>query len=58
MCAGDLALEPHTEQDADDLGPLDGGWQGRHVCKDYGEVLGVLEGEIEEGRRVVLPIDD
>ncbi|KAK0738679.1 hypothetical protein B0T18DRAFT_422581, partial [Schizothecium vesticola] len=57
MCAGDLAVEPHGEEDADDLGPLDGGWAGMHVCKEYGGVLGVLEGEISEGRRVVLGID-
>lgn len=58
MCAGDLAVEPHGEEDADDLGPMDGGWGGLHVCKVYGGVLGVLEGDIKEGRRVVLAIDD
>lgn len=58
MCAGDLAVEPHGAEDADDLGPMDGGWGGLHVCKVYGGVLGVLEGEIGEGRRVVLGIDD
>lgn len=30
MCAGDLALEAHDAMDADDLGPLDGGWSGHH----------------------------
>ena len=30
MCAGDLALEAHDAMDADDLGPLDGGWSGQH----------------------------
>ncbi|KAK3368334.1 hypothetical protein B0H63DRAFT_528702 [Podospora didyma] len=57
-CAGDTALEPHSALDPDDLGPLDGSWQGMHVCKDYGEVLGYLEGQIKEGVRTVLPIDD
>lgn len=28
MCAGDVALEPHTENDGPDNGPLDGGWNG------------------------------
>jgi len=57
-CAGDTALEPHSDLDSDDLGPLDGSWQGMHVCKDYGEVLGYLVGQIKEGVRTVLPIDD
>lgn len=30
MCAGDMALELHSPTDSDDLGPLDGGWNGRH----------------------------
>jgi hypothetical protein len=30
MCAGDIAIEPHGMDDADDLGPLDGGWNGLH----------------------------
>jgi len=30
MCAGDVALELHQPTDSDDLGPLDGGWNGRH----------------------------
>ncbi|ORX93974.1 hypothetical protein BCR34DRAFT_608401 [Clohesyomyces aquaticus] len=58
MCAADLAIEVHGENDDDDLGAGDGGWSGRHVCKVYGEVRGWLEGQIEEGRRIVLPVDD
>lgn len=30
MCSADLALEVHDSMDADDLGPLDGGWSGIH----------------------------
>jgi hypothetical protein len=30
MCSADLALEIHGPNDADDLGPLDGGWNGQH----------------------------
>lgn len=30
MCTADLALEAHDINDADDLGPLDGGWSGHH----------------------------
>lgn len=30
MCSADLALEIHGPDDADDLGPLDGGWNGHH----------------------------
>lgn len=30
MCSADLALEIHGPNDADDLGPLDGGWNGHH----------------------------
>jgi hypothetical protein len=30
MCAADVALEPHTPEDPDDLGPLDGSWGGHH----------------------------
>ncbi|KAB5585859.1 hypothetical protein GE09DRAFT_1277311 [Coniochaeta sp. 2T2.1] len=58
MCSADLALEIHGPDDADDLGPKDGGWNGRHVCKDYSQVLGYLEGQIATGERTVLPIDD
>lgn len=43
MCAGDVALEPHSETDGPDNGPLDGGWNGIHVCKNYGEVISYLE---------------
>ncbi|KAG7111656.1 Oxidase ustYa like protein [Verticillium longisporum] len=58
MCSGDVALEPHTAEDADDLGAKDGGWNGLHVCKDYGQVLEYLDEQIQEGGRTVLPIDD
>ncbi|PSR78791.1 hypothetical protein BD289DRAFT_114942 [Coniella lustricola] len=58
MCAGDVALEPHAASDGADLGPLDGGWNGIHVCKNYNEVIDYLEGGIRSGTRVVLPIDD
>ncbi|PMD42849.1 hypothetical protein L207DRAFT_424172 [Hyaloscypha variabilis F] len=58
MCSADLALEAHDAMDPDDLGPLDGGWSGIHVCKDYSQVISYLEGQIAEGVRVVLPIDD
>lgn len=30
MCSADLALEIHGPNDADDLGPQDGGWNGHH----------------------------
>lgn len=30
MCAGDVSLEPHSELDGPDNGPLDGGWNGIH----------------------------
>ncbi|KAI0015591.1 hypothetical protein F4780DRAFT_784046 [Xylariomycetidae sp. FL0641] len=58
MCAADIALELHDASDADDLGPLDGGWNGHHVCKDYSQVTGFLESQIQDGSRIVLPIDD
>lgn len=45
MCAGDVALEPHSENDGPDNGPLDGGWNGIHVCKKYDEVISYLERE-------------
>ncbi|GKT45861.1 uncharacterized protein ColSpa_06042 [Colletotrichum spaethianum] len=45
MCSADLALEPHLSTDADDNGPGDGSWNGMH-------------GQITEGVRTVLPIDD
>ena len=45
MCAGDVAVEAHEPDDADDNGPLDGGWSGHHVCKDYRQVTSYLEGE-------------
>ncbi|KAK1985710.1 hypothetical protein LZ30DRAFT_707533 [Colletotrichum cereale] len=43
MCSADLALEPHTQTDADDLGPGDGSWNGMHVCKDYSQVTKYLD---------------
>ncbi|KAJ9165216.1 hypothetical protein NKR19_g542 [Coniochaeta hoffmannii] len=58
MCSADLALEIHGPNDADDLGPLDGGWNGHHVCKDYNQVLEYLDDQIASGQRTVLPIDD
>ncbi|KAJ9149473.1 hypothetical protein NKR23_g4354 [Pleurostoma richardsiae] len=58
MCSADLAMEPHEPSDSDDMGPADGGWNGHHVCKDYKQVIGYLEGQIADGVRVVLPIDD
>lgn len=81
MCSADMALEAHQPTDADDLGPLDGGWNAHHgetrffeslnarytkkltignsiVCKDYSHVLHYLEGQIADGVRTVLPIDD
>ncbi|KAF3766875.1 hypothetical protein M406DRAFT_254195, partial [Cryphonectria parasitica EP155] len=58
MCTGDVALEPHSASDGADLGPLDGGWNGVHVCKNYDEVVDYLAAGIRDGTRVVLPIDD
>ncbi|KAJ4289075.1 hypothetical protein N0V90_011417 [Kalmusia sp. IMI 367209] len=58
MCSADLTMEPHEQTDADDNGPLDGSWNGHHVCKDYGHVIPYLEEQIDEGIRKVLPIDD
>ncbi|KAK7964466.1 hypothetical protein PG988_011440 [Apiospora saccharicola] len=58
MCSGDLAMEPHDRSDSDDNGPLDGSWNGHHVCKDYDHVMPYLEEQIAEGIRKVLPIDD
>ncbi|KAF2108392.1 hypothetical protein BDV96DRAFT_692759 [Lophiotrema nucula] len=74
MCSADLTMEPHGPADADDNGPLDGSWNGHHVCKDYSHVIPYLEGEcctnsnsndvltaveqIAGGIRQVLPIDD
>ncbi|KAH8881481.1 hypothetical protein GQ53DRAFT_788029 [Thozetella sp. PMI_491] len=58
MCSADVTLEPHQPDEPQDTGPLDGGWNGRHVCKNYGQVIDYLEGQINDGVRVVLPIDD
>ena len=46
MCSADLAMEPHEQTDPDDNGPLDGSWNGHHVCKAYEHVIPFLEGEI------------
>lgn len=45
MCSADLAMEPHEQTDPDDNGPLDGSWNGHHVCKAYEHVIPYLEGE-------------
>ncbi|KAL2288484.1 hypothetical protein FJTKL_03861 [Diaporthe vaccinii] len=58
MCNGDMAMEPHKPTDGPDNGPLDGGWNGMHVCKDYSQVINYLDEQIVDGVRVVLPIDD
>ncbi|KAF2710792.1 hypothetical protein K504DRAFT_429114 [Pleomassaria siparia CBS 279.74] len=58
MCSADLAVEVHEPKDSDDFGPQDGGWSGHHVCKDYSKVISYLEGEIADGTRIILPIDD
>ncbi|KAK3938560.1 hypothetical protein QBC46DRAFT_389930 [Diplogelasinospora grovesii] len=58
MCSGDVAMEAHEPDETDDTGPLDGGWNAHHVCKDYGQVIKYLERQIKDGVRVVLPIDD
>ena len=47
MCAADVALEPHTPNDPDDLGPLDGSWGGHH-----GEFLGPLRWALVADGRV------
>ncbi|KAF2852749.1 hypothetical protein T440DRAFT_466332 [Plenodomus tracheiphilus IPT5] len=47
MCSGDVALEgaatTFPEGEFGDRGGSDG-WDGTHVCRDYGEVKGWLEG--------------
>ncbi|CBX99719.1 hypothetical protein LEMA_P073080.1 [Plenodomus lingam JN3] len=47
MCGADVALEgaatTFPEGEFGDRGGSDG-WDGRHVCRDYGEVMGWLEG--------------
>jgi hypothetical protein len=43
MCSGDLALEgQHTTFPPRFTGS--DGWDAKHVCRDYGQVLGHLEG--------------
>ncbi|KAF2019697.1 hypothetical protein BU24DRAFT_419322 [Aaosphaeria arxii CBS 175.79] len=49
MCTGDVALEGAATtfplgEDGEDLGGSDG-WDAKHVCKDYGEVLEYLNRE-------------
>ncbi|KAF9729246.1 hypothetical protein PMIN06_000147 [Paraphaeosphaeria minitans] len=58
MCSADMAMEPHEQTDPDDNGPMDGSWNGHHVCKDYGHIMPYLEEQIDQGIRKVLPIDD
>ncbi|CAK7245006.1 MAG: hypothetical protein STHCBS139747_006572 [Sporothrix thermara] len=58
MCAADVSMEAHQPSDSTDNGPLDGGWSGQHVCKDYSQVKSYLESQIRDGVRTVLPIDD
>ena len=46
MCAADVALEGHEPSDADDLGPLDGGWSGHHGETSFAyDIRGFLRGE-------------
>ena len=54
MCSADLAMEPHEQTDPDDNGPLDGSWNGHHVCKDYGHVIPYLEGELSQFNMVLM----
>ncbi|KAK0629492.1 hypothetical protein B0T17DRAFT_525637 [Bombardia bombarda] len=42
MCSADIALEGHETTFPDDNGGSDG-WDSKHVCKNYGEVIGYLE---------------
>ena len=50
MCAGDVALEgaattfPEDPVTGEDVGGSDG-WDGQHVCKDYGQVYDYLSRE-------------
>ncbi|KAI8947571.1 hypothetical protein F4801DRAFT_592522 [Xylaria longipes] len=57
MCSADMALELHDSSDADDLGPQDGGLNGHHVCKDYTQVLGYLEGKQSIASRCIVRLD-
>ncbi|KAK3365548.1 hypothetical protein B0T24DRAFT_636073 [Lasiosphaeria ovina] len=42
MCSADIALEGHETTFPDDNGGSDG-WDSKHVCKDYGQVINYLE---------------
>ncbi|KAK0619073.1 hypothetical protein B0T14DRAFT_537011 [Immersiella caudata] len=42
MCSADMALEGHETTFPDDNGGSDG-WDSKHVCKDYSQVIGYLE---------------
>jgi len=42
MCSADIALEGHETTFPDDNGGSDG-WDSKHVCKDYGQVIRYLE---------------
>ncbi|KAK3936449.1 hypothetical protein QBC46DRAFT_269596 [Diplogelasinospora grovesii] len=42
MCSADIALEGHETTFPDDNGGSDG-WDSKHVCKDYGQVISYLE---------------
>lgn len=43
MCSADMALEGHETTFPDDNGGSDG-WDSKHVCKDWSEVVDYLEG--------------
>lgn len=49
MCAGDLAVEPHGAEDADDLGPMDGGWGGCMFVRSMGGCWGCWRGRLGRG---------
>ncbi|KAK0652484.1 hypothetical protein B0T16DRAFT_426963 [Cercophora newfieldiana] len=42
MCSADMALEGHETTFPDDNGGSDG-WDSKHICKDYSQVIGYLE---------------
>ncbi|KAK0721016.1 hypothetical protein B0H67DRAFT_577952 [Lasiosphaeris hirsuta] len=42
MCSADMALEGHETTFPDDNGGSDG-WDSKHVCKDYSQVVNYLE---------------
>ena len=39
MCSADLSMEPHEPSDSDELGPLDGGWNGHHGKSQLPQLL-------------------